>query len=177
MTTSELRKRALTETYYDLEQVIYKIIWNHIKKYGGDFEELKAEANLIYILAYDSYQETIGNITTWICFCLRTGLINHCKNKSKQLPIHSELYNNIIDKKSFSPSYLLETFDEIHTDSKTIFEIILYPPKGLSNEDLEKGFKAHKTRIYLRNYLKKLGWTGKRIKESFTEIKRILNDN
>jgi len=168
-----LQKEILTETYLDMDNLICDIVWKFIKRYGGEFDELKAEANFLFISAVESYQKTKGKLTTWLHHRIWRGLQDSAKTERAQT--HFELYEELVSDKHHSNLFLI--LNELGDDGRTIIKIIFEPPEGITDKDLETGFKSYKTRMYLKNYLSsKLGWTGKRIKESFTEIRQIIND-
>lgn len=53
-------KFGLTETYNDVEKLIYFVCHRFRKKYGGEFDELLSEANEIYMDAYRSHDPERG---------------------------------------------------------------------------------------------------------------------
>lgn len=173
-----LRKDALSETYTDIEKLIYDIVWKFKDRYGGDIGELVAEANLIYVLAFDSYNETKGALSTWMHFCIRKGLLDFLKSTRQQNRYGLKFYPlseaKGVSIQKFRPLHLLEMLEEVGEDAKVVIRLVFYPPEGITKEDLEGGFSACRCRRYLRQYLHDLGWTGRRIKESFQEIRRIL---
>ena len=179
MKSTALKKEALTQTYFDVENLIYNIVWKFKNCYGGDFEELVAEANLLYIYAYNSHNKKTSKFSTWVYFCIWKGLIDFInflkeKNKYGRVFLLEELecfQENFIS----SSETFVELIDEVGEDSKTIINLIMNLPKDLQNNILQRGGHPHNVRIPIRNYLSsKLGWTGKRIKESFDEIKKVI---
>lgn len=167
-----LKHNALTETYIDVEKLIYATVWKFKRKFGGDFEELVAEANFIYVLAFDSYKESRAAFTTWLCFCIWRGLQNHIrfireKNKyTKILPLEQCPNREFVIEK---PSFFFEMLDEFGEDSKTIIKLVFNPPEELKKES------NHSFKVDIRIYLStKFGWTGRRIKESFEEIGKVI---
>jgi len=176
-----LRKDILTETYIDVENLIYDIVWKFIRKRGGDFEELAAEANLLYVLAFDSYNESKGAFSTWIHFCVWKGLLNFIKQTRQENRYGvafcglDEGEGQVLGKKS-CPFSLSEMLEEISEDSKTLISLVFAPPEAITKRELEKGLSPCKTRVYLKGYLYTLGWTSKQIRTSFREIREILNN-
>ncbi len=75
-----LRKDVLTETYDNVKYLIFKIVWKFKGRYGGNFEELLAEANLLYILAYDTHDETLSALSTWLYTKIWKGLLSNLRN-------------------------------------------------------------------------------------------------
>jgi len=183
---SALRKDALTETFNDVENLTYEIIWRFTEKYKKDFngnfeelfEELKAEANLQFILAFDSYQETKAYFTTWLYFFVWKRLLDY-RNKDKKHTKTSleDIDTNQLLTKKKNHSHTIGLFEEVSLDSKIIIQLVFSPPEGLPDEDLVKGFSKRRTRAHIKNYLfTKLNWKTKRIKEAFEEIRNALQE-
>lgn len=173
----------LTQTFLEFEEHINNIIRRFHFRYGGDIEELKAEANLMFVLAFDSYDEIkkipfIG----WVSFCIWKHLLNYIKKEYKQkfISLDNQIndentFNSIISKTPYHPFYLTELLDELHNDSKFIIRLLFNPPEKLKQRILNKGTKPKNVRIGLKEYLREdLDWLGKQIKISFQEIKRTI---
>ncbi len=175
-----LRKDALTEVYIDVEDLIYSTVWNFKARYGGDFDELKAEANLIYVLVFDSHNESKGAFSTWLYFCIWKGLLdflNEVRKKDRCGVVFHNLNKAKNSVKIPTTFHLFEVLEEVGQDAKTIIKLTLYPPEGITEEDLKRGCSACKTRIRLKVWLRyRLGWSQKRIRETFREIRRVLCD-
>lgn len=176
-----LRKDALTETFLDIENLIYKVVWDFKDHYGGDFEQLLAEANLLFVLAYDTHNEAKAGFTTWLHFCIRKGLLSF-KRRIRQENKYTKFFpleeTNPTHEKFYQPLCFFELFDEFGADSKQIIELILNPPTELVGLVFEEGkYNPHTFKAELRTYLSSLGWTGRRIKESFNEIREVISNN
>lgn len=177
-----LRMNALTETYIDTENLINKIAWSFYDTYGGEFDEWKAEANYLFLLAYDSYKNGKSQFSTWLYLKVWFGLIKYMKTLRKQCSsifpntnassiefVKKELPNKTTQTYLFSP---LEMLDGLNTDSKTIIRLILQP-KEITNK-IKTGPHPCHVKKAIKKYLNNLGWTSRRIKESFKEIKEVL---
>ena len=176
-----LRKDALTETHLDMQNLIYKIVWRFKNRYGGEFEQLLAQANLLFVLAYDSHNKNKAGFSTWIHHCLITGLLDFKKlinqeNKYTRILQFSTI--NHLQESSYQQSYFFELLDELGEDSKQIIKLILNPPAELMEIIFEKDkYNPRTFKAELGFYLFSLGWTGRRIKESFNEIREVINNN
>lgn len=181
MENTLLRKEAITETYNDMQNLVNKVAWLFYERYGGDFEEWRAEANLIFISTYHTYRKNKGMFSTWLYFCIWKKLLTYLNSLHRQIPIAStsseneDVLKTLEDKTkhSFSP---LELLDGIKSDTKILIYLIWQPPEELKKINIKKGSHSCHMKVVLRNYLSKLGWTGKRIKESFEEITELIND-
>lgn len=184
MNTS-LRKDILTETYEDMQNLVYKTAWNFYRKYGGDIEDLIGQANLIFIHAVDHYDENKGTeFTTWLVNDINYWLRIYMRDERRQiyLPLSSVLDNEDINfdipvQDDFS---VLELLDEIEKDAHTIIQLFLDTPKDAIEEYMYRA-KGKKGRHFegfmkrrLKNRLRQMGWTITRIKEAFNEIKEVI---
>ncbi len=176
MPVNLLQKDAVTETYKDMQNLINQATWQFCDRYGGDFEELRAEANLTFVQTCKTHKENKGAFSTWLRWCIWKELLNHA------VALYKQTHNTISDSEkietrksktnqSFSP---LELLDGLREDTKTVICLIWNPPKELKNVKTNGEHPCH-MKVVLRNYLFDLGWTGRRIKESFEEIGRVIN--
>lgn len=171
-----LQKNTVAETYDDVQNLINKVVWNFCKKYGGSFEEWKAEANLTFVLIFKTHKKSKGKFTTWLYFCIWKDLLTYSTTLAKQLPaVPIENIEGIEDarKDSFSS---LELLDEAQEDTKFLINLIWNLPSQLKQIKIKNGNHPCHMKVILKNHLLGLGWTGRRVSESFQEIARIIND-
>jgi len=184
MNATPLQKDALTETYYDMQNLISTIAWKFYLRYGGDFEEWKAQANLSFVEGYNNHKRTKAKLSTWLCWGIRTNLLDYANSLYKQMPKtvpyptaqEDRNYIKEIEDKgnpSFSP---LELLDELQEDTKTIVLLIWNPTEELKNMKVKNGENPCHMKVALRKYLHDIGWTGRRIKEAFIEIAEVINE-
>jgi len=172
-----LHKEALTETYYDMEKTLQSMIWQFHGKYGGDMEEWRAEANLLFIKAYYTHDENKAAFSSWVRYKVWKGLLDYSRNIFKychDIPNIDIL--KFIKNKGGNPFLPIELLDGATDDAKTLMHLIWNPPAEITNAKIKNGSHPCHMKVVLRRYLSNIGWTGRRIKESFEEIERIIND-
>ena len=69
-----------------MENLIRKLAWTYAKKAFNqdlniDFEELMAEANLAYLEALRTHDESKGKVSTWIWTCVEGALKNYIRKE------------------------------------------------------------------------------------------------
>jgi len=174
---TQLQKNAAAETYNDMQLLINKTVWNFYNNYGGSFEEWKAEANLTFVHVFGKHKKSKGQFSTWLYFCIWKSLLTYANILSEQEPKAVSIDNigEIEDRRndSFSP---LELLEEVQEDTKFLINLIWNPPSQLKKIKTKSGPHPCHKQVVLRNYLLDLGWTGRRVRESFEEITRIIND-
>jgi len=174
MTTSYVPTPAITQTYEDVEKLIKYLCWKFQKQRGGDFDDLLSVANMGFMRAYNTYVPTRSKFTTWVWHCVWNILLDemsksHWRSQREKTSYDTELLEKVdpIDER-FD---LGETLKEYSKDSQVIMKLVLTSPEEILRlcHGEEKTFRSP-----VRAYLGKLGWTARRIAESFRDIKMGL---
>lgn len=178
METAALQKDILTETYEDIKSLIFDTVWRFIGKYGGNIDDLMAEANLIFIECVDEYDETKAKFPTWLTNSINYGLLDYIKKEYKQTHISIDREDTKIEPESPSQFSMIELLDEMQQDGLIILKLFLETPTEVIQNVLDEGKRLNHIqgfmRTRLRNRLRQMGWTLQRITESFEEIKTVI---
>lgn len=178
-TSTALQQHSFTETYHDVENLVYKTVHEFIARYGGEFEEQAGDAHLSFVLAYHTYKEGKTKFSYWTRFTIWTELLEKQRESlRRRLPSVSLFADEGKDgwdaETPHSGFCLMEFLDELTEDARIVARLAVDTPLGLANQMVERGGSGTARRSVLRNYLEGLGWTAERIKESFTEIAHVL---
>jgi RNA polymerase sigma factor (sigma-70 family) len=175
MATGSARHRLMTETYQDVERLIWDVVHKFYAKHGpqyGDRQELFSEACIGFMIAYRVYNPAKGSFPTYVRMVANHTLLEHMRNETKRrvrLDTTSEL-EPVDTHPTFS---VAEFLDEVSEDAKTIVMLILDTPNDLlhamQHEQEEYGVK-----YLLRQYLSGMGWAAERITQCFAEIAHAL---
>lgn len=166
---------AITETYYDVENLIFDTIRKFQQRYGGDFEDYASLANEIFLRAYRTYQPGKGKFTSWLVYLVRIQMLEMVRRgamRNARLPrVYPEMEK--MTKESFS---LRDFTFELSDDAQTIIHMIFEMPNDVKLAVMERGGpdEPRNIRSGVREVLSDLGWAGDRIKESFNEIREAL---
>lgn len=177
---AELRQHYFTETYTDVEKLVYSTVHEFIGRYGGEFEELVSEANLAFVIAYHRYTDGTSKFSYWVRYIIWKLLLEQQRNKLRRSPpqpnvsLHGDDGEIVFDRGDHPQFCLMEFLDELTEDAKIVTLLAVDTPLGLTKQMVEKGGSGMQRRAVLRDYLEGLGWTAERIKESFTEIGALL---
>ena len=169
-----LQKEILTETYEDVKDLIAKIVWNFQTTHGGDFEELLAEANLIFVLAFDTHDETEAQLSTWLYNCINPSLLNYMKEEWRHPTISIDDKNTDTSSLYSSSFSIMDLLDELESDAHVVLHLLLDTPEEIVNIALTKGKAQRHLKAELKRHLHKMGWTMKRITKTFEEIRKVL---
>ena len=165
---------ALSETYLDTQNLIYKTIHSFLKKYGGDWDELLGEANLYFILAYNSHDPSKGDFTPRLRHYIWNNLLNTRRRiLSHKAQLEQTYHTRLKIQSKFD---YLEFEDSLSEDGRIIVDLLHHTPTELKNLLIEFGNTPLQSQRILKEYLSEFGWSRKKIKETFSEIKNLLND-
>jgi DNA-directed RNA polymerase specialized sigma subunit len=202
---SRLRKDILAETYKDMRGLVSETAFKFWKVYGGDLDDLKGQANLIFIHAVDDYDSSKGaKLSTWVAYRIKKRLLDYMRSIYE--PTHQSLdalkseygvdnthflcedFRFIDGDLDFAISKLrpnenfsvMELLDEMERDAHIVLQLFLSTPKEVIESILnDKNFRLDHTRGHMRNRLhnrlRQMGWTIRRIREAFAEIKSVTN--
>ncbi len=159
----------ITETYHSVE----KLIWRTTNRFHQchttteSTDDLLSIAHMAFVEAYHSYDSSKGaSFSTWTVRMVWWHLLN--ANRDAQLPI-VDTEHEVTD--SQSNFHLFEFLEELTEDARIITKLILDTPTDLA-EVIQREYVPRAT---IRRWLIRLGWTAKRITESFAEIRRALS--
>ncbi len=175
MSTTTLSKIACAETYNDVEKLICKICWTFIDKFDGDFDEYFSVGNEVYSRAYEKFDSSYGNFSTWIWRCVWNALIDELRKKGRlkvtRLKYHSNLVEQIPDRNRLESDFIRFTCG-LSEDAYDIVELVFDTPRDLA--ELLGITKRSELCGILRDYLHNVGWTMIQITEAFSEIRNFV---
>jgi hypothetical protein len=182
-----LQEDILTTTFFDVERMINKAVWKFYYMYGGELDDWKAEAHLVFMKAYNSYDDSVQvKFTTYLHTLLHTLLqsyyINYVSRTKTLIFNHEELLENIEDPGQ-QLNRLVDLLDEMKKDAQALVQLIWEMPEELKKTRLcscnksryYKSNHAMHMKVFLKAYLRKLGWTHTRIQRVFSEIGEKIN--
>lgn len=157
--------RRIAETHQDL---IRSAVWKHIKKNGGDFEDLFSAAQLLFVKAVRSYEKTEGRtLSSWIFFKISRGLLDIHKTEKRRSAFR--------ENSSVEPSYhhppMIDLIDGMTEDALFVIKLALDSPKEVVKVAIRRGGNGRNMRQSMRDYLQGFGWSKARIRNAFDEIK------
>jgi hypothetical protein len=171
-----LERDCLDTAYEDVEHLVTRTVADFIRRYGGDYNELRGEAHAMFMLAYnrfepDRFQASFSTYVRWVVWKglleLQRRTMRH-KGKVSFTDADLDLHHASRD---FN---LLEFLDDLSDDAATLVRLVLDTPRGLACIIEREGATPQVYKSVLKEYLSGLGWTGKRVTESFKEIRKAL---
>ena len=175
METLTLQQDVINETYNDMKNLIARTVWKFKKTYEIEFEEYLAEANLLFLKAVKSHSKK-AQLSTWVVTRIWYGLLDKLYEERNWKRQRTDF--QLIEKTflTLHPSMTAsELVDEISSDAKLILSLTLNMPKEIIQN--AKRSKNHlNLKISLKNYLRNIGWTIRRVQESIDEIQNAINN-
>lgn len=168
-------KEAAAETYRDMRRLLYYLCHRFKLKYGGDFEELLSEAHEHYVTAYATFDPKKGEFQKRISFFVWARLLETKRKQAVQVRRYPHEQNPDLcqvgeRRRHFNPRRFA---NELSQDAGEVVRLALFPPLDILVSASEK--RPKKTAKVIMEYLKDIGWSLERIRESFAEIREALS--
>lgn len=179
-----LREIAWTDTYEDVEKLIYDTVHQFNRRYGVDVEESIGVGKEIFMKVLTSpigrggYDRSRGSFTNWLRFKIWHELL---ERKEKEARNYSRLKRvDVEDWSRFTvaappPGRWAEIREELSTDAKMIVHVMLDPPLDVTATLKALGTPTpHRMRRAVMEFFCDLGWSKERVADSFNEIRRVI---
>jgi len=186
-----MRTELLAETYLDVKSLLASIAKVHCHKFGGHLEDIQADANSLFVEAYDNYDSEKGEFFNWVKYFVWIRLLYSRRIKlreSVRYEIFSSVEENLV---THDPHYFdLEDFiGGISQDAGYVVRLAVNPPKAVLQGASKQGGIRHRGNkggtnkgrgrpktiaAALRRYLQDLGWATRRVAATFKEIREAL---
>ena len=103
-----------------MEQLLRKIAWTFSKSSRIDFEELLAEANLAYVEALRTHDDSKGKLTTYIWHSVEGKLRNYVSEEAK----HHGLSCDEVELLTYSEPY----YERLTQNAQCVADVVLSSP-------------------------------------------------
>lgn len=168
---------VIEKLYKDNEKLIYKAIHLSIQRSKAkniDIDEVKSEANIIFMNILSKFDETKNTkLSSYLFKSVYYGIFDYCLNKGSYRKSNAYKSNeNSIDPFIFDFVIFNKVFEKINyemlsTDAQHILNYIL--SRDWEDTTKEKNKKPSKHSIS-KKYNLKYGWTYSRIEKAWNEI-------
>jgi hypothetical protein len=179
--THSLTLDAVTGTYGDVERVLNYVARQFTSRLGGDYDEVRADVNSLFMDAYASWEEGKASFPTWVRFKVTKGLLERIRsetrvnNLSQRVPLDSIADKAVTPTTGFNLDELSEGLSE---DGKRVVDLVLRTPRPITERVLNGRKPAEKARRItadrLVELLTKTNWSVSRIMRAFAEVSSAL---
>lgn len=155
----------------ELEPVVRRTVGAFVRRYGGRFDDLLADASLYYMRAFETYVDGPfePHLRRWVWY----GLFDEYRTQLRRAVAHRAVGGEVVDALVDTMRCYDWTAD-LSEDATTALRLVLDTPADLLAVATGKGGQPRNWRSSLRDYLGRLGWTAARITDSFSEIQDAL---
>ncbi len=158
-------------TYEHMEERLTYLLLRFRQRYGGDLEELRSEAYVHLVRAWQSYREGIGSRTYWLCQQVWRGLQNTQRKQARRSACvcMQSLPRDHPQQQRFCMQSLLS---EVSDDARAILSLTIGPHL---DRLIHRKASTDNQRRALVKFLLQTGWTAKQIASTFQEIREALS--
>lgn len=161
--------------YENSKKLLVRCVLNFRRAHDGNFEEQLAQANLLFMKAYHSYNPEKAKFSTHVWFVVWHGLLEDWREATrkkimanKHLPVlvknHAEkVMEDCVARECFDLKTLCMDLSE---DARTIVHLLLDMPDGRDD--------PKRKRSTVIQALLELGWAAGQILKGFREVREAL---
>lgn len=164
---------AISETYVDVERYLWDLSHQFKRQYGGDLEEIIGEARLHYVRAFRTHEQSKGGLfTSWLRSKVWWGLLDRKRKEAR----HASRLTRVdldLDKLPSRRGLASILSDSTNEDVATLMELLRESPGELR---ALLRMAPERRRNGLWDYLRGVGWTAQRIRETFEEILEAMGE-
>jgi hypothetical protein len=175
---TELDRLAAAEAYADTHHLLDAVVLSHLRRYGGDGEEYRSEADEWWLKAFLGYDPACGTeFRTWVRTKAALGVLErHRETYRRQNLLHRRHVDLTRHAEARCPEFDMEGFLEgLSEDAQVVVRLVLERPIDIELNLLARGGpEAKNYKGAVREFLKDLGWSFNRVMETFKEIKEYL---
>ncbi len=162
-------KTRLEAIYRTRAVFLRKLVSKFQSRYGGDWDELHAEALWWTVVAVHQWIPSRGSLDKFISFKAWTGMLEMRRKKAKRLTLNIE--DAPPEQIGRHHSHFMEFLDELSHDARTIVNHVLHPDLDLALMIADRdGLRV--IRRALREYLNE--WDAERINDAFWDIEQKI---
>lgn len=184
---TQLERDAIDTSWDDVERLVYKQAWKFWRQYGGDVEEVLADAGSHFMRAYNTFDPTRGTLfTTWVGSVVFQRLRHERQRRDVQR--ERERGDYLLDERTAPVTSAphvtaLLSGDRLDDSESTVSDVrTRLDAKRLANlvvnatDDFADFMGSGKVgKRLLREYLATLGWTSKRFTTAMGYVRRVLS--
>jgi RNA polymerase sigma factor (sigma-70 family) len=161
----------ISDTYNDVEKLIYHVANKVHAKHGGDIEELVSEANVAFMKAYKAYSPDRHTKFSTFLYCVIWNHLLTFIRDNRSMPVVDT--GSVVDNRP-EPFMVWDFVEGLTEDAATVVGLVFTSPAELVEAAEGKGNQIRNWRSSIRRYLLNQGWSTDRVIECFSEIAAAL---
>ena len=168
----------MDQLYKKVERLIDSVVWQFVDRYGGDYDELRADANMIFMEAIVLYDEERSSFPTFLVHQIWYGLGKQRAKEARRKRLLKDFSSSSFYRSCQSvpsPVKYIELLDNISDDARFIVDTVMEMPEDLYQSAMKRGTTGKCVRAAIRGWLKKKGWTHRKIQTVLTELRLAVS--
>lgn len=164
-----------TEAYSMVEKQIRLYVHRFRKQYGGDYDELLSEANLVFCEVWRLYSPSKGSIEAWTAHTSWTGLTDLLRKRLTHQHLFKRKMRDLY-RGEYSPEWVERLMQDLSGEAVELVKVILQLDEATGRPKTEAKWTEHGDQIRVRaiGELARKGWSGDMIVNAFTEVEEAL---
>lgn len=151
--------------YDSIADLVKKLVWKFVKKYGGDFDEWLSDANYAAVQAINTYDESRGaKLSTWVYNSVYFDLLTVAQNRIKQSK-RNDVRLDFEPLTTDAVSRLSALMTEISEDAQMLLSCFF------ESDTRQRPTTVRKS---IRVYLQSQGWNAHRMTKVLDEVRSAL---
>lgn len=170
-----LADEAIVTSYHDVEKLLYKISHSMSGRYHIPFEDVAAQARLIFMKEYRNFNPAKARFTTHLYRGLVWQLTDWLQKEYFHRN-HHELNEELVGMEDHPRSSVYDIEMLVSGEARIIINLVKQPPAHLhALMRWNKAEGSKKIQSTIREYLRdELGWESVKVSQCFEEIRTAL---
>lgn len=152
------------------EGLVIGTAYKFYRNYGGDLQEITADAYYLFTDACQTYEEK-APLGYWIGVRVWWGLIDERKQKLRRR--QREISTDSPPEQTYTEPLNFDWWNGLSTDAREVVEVALNPPPDVMCLRPVRTCKDI-SQYMIQRYLQDCGWTRRRVREAFKEVKQLV---
>jgi hypothetical protein len=170
-----MNPNAMAIVYEDVKEVLDKTVGGFVRKYGGEFEELRAQADLIFVAQAPTYDpvKVAKPFETWLRYWVWYSLLDGLRASYAQCrkPTGGLVALDDVVGVAAPVDPVGDITEGLSPDAVEVAALALQTPPDMQRVIVAKGGTPRNHLSVYREHFVRLGWTSDRVTAAFTEIR------
>jgi hypothetical protein len=159
--------------YADLQSEIEEVVAHHTRRYGGDRDEHRADANYYFLIAYHSFDPARGDLASRVRYVIWQGLAGQARSRLRRpSPCRVDLDEAFEPPARPEPErFNLGRYSaRVGPDGRRLLELLFDAPPEFDSAVREDNRPSHLRKCLWAHALREWGWDETRFK---TALRRL----
>lgn len=163
-----------TDTYLSVRKLLMAICVNHVAKYGGELDEVLAEANLQYSRIYKKYKPAEAHFEQWLSFSVSRLLIEVVRKRARRNRLCGRVVvdlSHVMQEVKSQYSTFEDFCSTLTADELVIVSVVIMIERQSVRTSIKKISRTAMRLRTMTQLCEKQGWTKKRFIRAYESVK------